>query len=582
MGGSAHPTPYLRFGLISLAAIGAVTAAYAIIGSNLAASRETKAAARSSAALIGEPYRALFDRVDTTKPANDDLRTAGDTLAFTLGAGGLRGIRVTSSGGEVVYQGGARFAPLPPQTDPGAVSSTSVVGTDGAKLFVTQLGGAGFSVDIAEESSAIDAAVKNARLALILPSIVFAVATWLLLQGAFWFGVQSLARGHGRLAHLLDTGQRLRSSMDLHDVLSQLARDATRLGNADYGLVALFNESDSEVMLRATYDSATGTVALHQRAIDDWFIRRAIAGNTAHLGTMTESGIKQYFGADASTGREAPLFVAPMAIGDRVVGAVAVIAPGSRGSFSPAEAKLIEQLAGQAVTAVEQSILFAKVRTDAKEIEASYDSTLKALMAALDAKDRLTEGHCERVAKMTVELATLLGIPESQIVHIERGAMLHDVGKIGVPDEILQKPAALTEQEWEAMRKHPLLAGLLVSKVGFLEPALPILLYHHEKYDGGGYPFGLSGDNIPLEARIFAIVDAYDAMTQDRPYRDAMPHHDAMEEIRAHNGTQFDPDVVAAFEQLMASKPDMRENSGRRVLGMRDLEDQPAHDEDVA
>jgi HD-GYP domain-containing protein (c-di-GMP phosphodiesterase class II) len=159
--------------------------------------------------------------------------------------------------------------------------------------------------------------------------------------------------------------------------------------------------------------------------------------------------------------------------------------------------------------------------------------------------------------------------------------MLHDVGKIGVPDEILKKPAALNDHEWEAMRKHPLLAGLLVSKVGFLEPALPILLYHHEKYDGSGYPFGHSGDNIPLEARIFTIVDAYDAMTTDRPYRDAMTHHDAMEEIRLNNGTQFDPDIVAAFEELMASKPDLRENSGRRVLSMHDLED-ASRDEEVA
>jgi HD-GYP domain-containing protein (c-di-GMP phosphodiesterase class II) len=183
---------------------------------------------------------------------------------------------------------------------------------------------------------------------------------------------------------------------------------------------------------------------------------------------------------------------------------------------------------------------------------------------------------------MTLELATALGVPDSQLVHVERGAMLHDVGKIGVPDEILKKPDALTDQEWEAMRKHPLLAGLLVSKVGFLEPALPILLYHHERYDGTGYPFGLSGDSIPLEARIFAIVDAYDAMTQDRPYRDAMTHHAAMDEIRDNNGTQFDPDVVAAFEQLMAAKPEYREKSGRRVLGMHDIDDAPRGEENVA
>ena len=580
--GSAHPTPYLRFALISFIAFAAVTAAYSVVGSNFAAGNKTDAAAREAAAVIGEPYRALFDRVDTTRPADRDLAAAADSLTFQLGAGDVRGVRITSLTGTKVYEGGVRFPDLPPENDPGAVSSEKVTADDGTGLFVTQLGAAGFSVEIAQDADGIDSAVGGARVTFIFTAALFAALGWLLLQGAFWLGVQPLARGHGRLAHLFDTGERLRSSMDLHDVLSQLARDATRLGGADYGLVALYDDKTSEVMLRATYDRATGSVALHQRAIDDWFVRRAIAGNTAHLGTMSEAGVHQYFGQNAASGREVPLFVAPMAIGDRVVGAVAVVSPGARSSFSPAEAKLIEQLGSQAVTAVEQSILFAKVRSDAKEIEDSYDSTLKALMAALDAKDRITEGHCERVGKLTVELARNLGIPESQIVHIERGAMLHDVGKIGVPDEILQKPAALNDNEWEAMRKHPLLAGLLVSKVGFLEPAMPILLYHHEKYDGTGYPFGLAGTNIPLEARIFTIVDAYDAMTQDRPYRDAMSHHDAMEEIRANNGTQFDPDIVAAFEDLMANKPDLRENSGRRVLNMHDIEDTPPPDENVA
>jgi HD domain-containing protein/GAF domain-containing protein len=579
MGGSASPTPYLRFALISLGAVAIVAAAFAVVGANLAAGRETDAASRSAAALIGEPYRKMFASADTARPASDAMSGSADALAFSLGAGGLRGVRITGAGGATVYEGGARFPDLPPQDNPGRITSTTVHDDAGAKLFVTQLGGDGFSIDIAQDPGALDDAIAGARMTVIQLAAAFAITGWLLVQGAFWLGIQPLSRGHGRLAHLFDTGERLRSSMDLHDVLSQLARDATRLAGAEYGLVALFDDPTSEVMLRATYDRATGSVALHQRAIDDWFVRRTVASNTAHLGTMSAASIKQHFGHDAEAGREAPLFVAPMAIRDRVVGAVAVVAPGA---FSPAEARLIEQLAGQAVTAVEQSILFAKVRTDAKEIEASYDSTLKALMAALDAKDSASEGHCERVARLTLELARELGVAEAQLVHIERGAMLHDVGKIGVPDDILKKPSSLTDQEWEAMRKHPLLAGLLVSKVGFLEPALPILLYHHEKYDGSGYPFGLAGDNIPLEARIFAIVDAYDAMTQHRPYRAAVGHHAAMQEIREHNGTQFDPQVVTAFEQLMAAKPDLRARSGRRVLNMRDLERPQHEDEHVA
>ena len=201
--------------------------------------------------------------------------------------------------------------------------------------------------------------------------------------------------------------------------------------------------------------------------------------------------------------------------------------------------------------AVEQSVLFAKMRSYATEVELSYDNTLKALMAALDTKDAATHGHSERVSRLTVTLAKEMGVPKERLVDIERGALLHDVGKIGVPDAVLQKPDSLNEKEFEAMQKHPLLAGLMVSNVGFLEGAMPILLYHHERYDGTGYPFGLEGEAIPLEARIFAVVDAYDAMTSDRPYRKAMPPEDALAEIKRNSRSQFDPRVVEAFTNVI-------------------------------
>jgi HD-GYP domain-containing protein (c-di-GMP phosphodiesterase class II) len=175
-----------------------------------------------------------------------------------------------------------------------------------------------------------------------------------------------------------------------------------------------------------------------------------------------------------------------------------------------------------------------------------------------------------------------MGVPEASLVDIERGALLHDVGKIGVPDAVLKQPKKLTHMEWEAMRKHPLLAGVMVSKVGFLEKALPILLYHHERYDGGGYPFGLTDENIPLEARIFSIVDAYDAMTSDRPYRSAMSHEEAMAEVRVNCGSQFDPNVVDAFERLMAARPDLRDNSGHRMDSSHDHDAEQERDEPAA
>ncbi len=575
MGGRVHRTMYLRFALLSLAAVALAAGAYAFVEPNAAAGRERDAASRSAAVLVAEPLRSLFNPVDKTAPLPDALRTAADGLAFTLGSGGVRGISVSSGAGVIIYEGGARFPALSSHPGEGAVASADVRSPDGTPFFVTQLGAEGYTIEVAQDAAPLADAIASTRLELIATVIAFAIGVWLLMQGVFWFGNRSLIREHGQLTRLYDAGEALRSSMDLHDVLTQLAQDAVRLGNGAYGLVALFDEATSEVILRATYDRATGDVSMHQRAIDEWFIRRCVATNASVVGTLSEGGVRQYFGAGADVGREVPLLCAPMAIGDRVVGAIAIVgATSGRGGFLPADVRLVEQLAGQAVSVVEQSILLAKVRSDANAIEESYDLTLKALMAALDAKDRVTEGHSERVVKVTMQLCRQMELPESMMVHIERGAMLHDVGEIGVPDAILKKPAALSAGEWQTMRKHPMLAGLMVSKIGFLEPALPILLYHHEKYDGTGYPLGLAGGNIPIEARIFAIADAYDAMTQDRPYRDAMPHHEAMDEIRRHDGTQFDPEVVAAFAQLMAARPDLHggSGSGHRVLGMHDLE----------
>ena len=250
---------------------------------------------------------------------------------------------------------------------------------------------------------------------------------------------------------------------------------------------------------------------------------------------------------------------------------------GRRGTFAPRDIRHTLDLAGQGATAIEQALLFSKVRSYAKEVEVSYDSTLKALVAALDAKDEVTEGHGERVAKLTSHLARQMGVAEKAIVDMERGALLHDVGKIGVPDAVLNKPAALNDMEWEAMRKHPLLAGMMIAKVGFLEGATPILLYHHERWDGTGYPFGLAKTNIPFDARIFSVVDAYGAMTSDRPYRDAKSHDEAMAEIAAGSGTQFDPGVVIAFERLHIGAPELRTRpaAARKTRHAADFSAQP-------
>lgn len=203
-----------------------------------------------------------------------------------------------------------------------------------------------------------------------------------------------------------------------------------------------------------------------------------------------------------------------------------------------------------AVLAIEKTSLLATAQERAEALQEAYRATLEALSAALDLRDGETESHSLRSAQRTRLLAEALGVPAEQQEALVTGALLHDVGKIGVPDAILRKPGALTPEEWALMRQHPRLGYQMLAPILFLAQAAPIICHHHERYGGAGYPEGLRGAEIPLGARIFAVVDAYDAITSDRPYRKARTHRDAVAEIARSAGTQFDPQVVAAFLRI--------------------------------
>ena len=179
------------------------------------------------------------------------------------------------------------------------------------------------------------------------------------------------------------------------------------------------------------------------------------------------------------------------------------------------------------------------------ELAAAHHQSLETLAAALETRDRETEGHCERVTRYARQLGEALGLPDEALAGLERGALLHDIGKIGVPDAVLRKAGALDAHEWEQMRRRPVIGSEMVGRIHFLNEVLPVVRHHHERYDGTGYPDELAGE--ALAARIFAIADAFDAMTSDRPYRGASSVEVAREEIARCAGTQFDPRVVDAF-----------------------------------
>jgi PAS domain S-box-containing protein/putative nucleotidyltransferase with HDIG domain len=224
----------------------------------------------------------------------------------------------------------------------------------------------------------------------------------------------------------------------------------------------------------------------------------------------------------------------------------------SRTPLAPDEEWLgfLETLAGQTAIAIDNSTMFSELQHSRDELATAYDATIEGWSRALDYRDQETEGHSKRVTEITVKIARRMGMSEEALVHVRRGALLHDIGKLGVPDAILFKPGKLDEAEWEKMRKHPVMAYELLSPISYLKPAIAIPYCHHEKLDGSGYPRGLRGEEIPLEARVFAVVDVWDALLSDRPYRPAWEAARVREYIASLSGREFDSEVVGVFLEM--------------------------------
>ena len=212
----------------------------------------------------------------------------------------------------------------------------------------------------------------------------------------------------------------------------------------------------------------------------------------------------------------------------------------------------LETLAGQAAIAIDNSMLFEELQQTNLNLSLAYDATIEGWSKALDLRDQETEGHTIRVTQTTLQLADKLGINTTEMVHIRRGALLHDIGKMGVPDSILHKAGPLTEEEWVIMRRHPEFAHDMLSSISYLRQALDIPYSHHERWDGSGYPRHLVGEQIPQAARLFAVVDVWDALLSDRPYRKSWTREATIEYIRTNSGILFDPQVVDVFLHMVA------------------------------
>ncbi len=236
--------------------------------------------------------------------------------------------------------------------------------------------------------------------------------------------------------------------------------------------------------------------------------------------------------------------VLPLKPRDKLLGVLQVANKRDNMAFKPEDLDLLKILGSQVAFVIQNADLF-------QNLQRAYIDTLYALTSAIDAKDSYTRGHSERVTELSIKLALELGVASEETEKIKLGGLLHDIGKIGIPEAILNKPGRLTDEEFDIIKSHPDKGVKIMGKVEFLEIIVPIILSHHERFDGRGYPQGLSAEEIPLLARIVSVVDTYDAMTTDRPYRKALTIEEALTEIEKCRGSQFDPDIADAFIRMI-------------------------------
>jgi len=341
------------------------------------------------------------------------------------------------------------------------------------------------------------------------------------------------------------------ASLDLRVVLNVLLSQLINLQNVDAADVLLLNSHTQTLGYAAGHGFRTRAIEHLSLRLDKSYAGRAVLEcGLVHVPDLSAAeppfaryqmaqseGFVSYFAlpliAKAKVKGVLELFHrAPLAVDDEWV-------------------EYLEALASQAAIAIDNAALYDDLQRANVELTLAYDTTLEGWARALELRDQETEGHTQRVTAKTLELARTLGVSDADLVHVRRGALLHDIGKMGIPDSVLLKPGPLSEEEWEIMRQHPVLAYNMLQPIGYLRPALDIPYCHHEKWDGTGYPRGLKGEQIPLEARIFAVVDVWDALCSDRPYRKAWPQEKVLKYMRELSGKHFDPVVLDAFFRLL-------------------------------
>ncbi|MBL0346459.1 PAS domain S-box protein [Candidatus Villigracilis affinis] len=364
----------------------------------------------------------------------------------------------------------------------------------------------------------------------------------------------TLRRHAMELEVLAASSSALRTAQSVSEMVPILARHALRAVDGTYASIFLLDVETEEFVSHGWYSMESN---VDFTLADESSVRHVsgtgITGRVALTGEIyvTEDIQKDPVLVILNGERERLQHVhggisLPLRAQEKIIGVMHIWSSRPR-IFNETEIRLLTALAENTSSAIHRAILFEQTLEHASELATAYDNTLAGWARALELRDELTEGHTRRVTELTLKLARALEIPENEIIHIRRGALLHDIGKMGIPDSILHKPGAFTAQERKIMQQHTQYAYDMLVSIPFLQAALDIPYCHHEHWDGAGYPRGLKGEDIPLSARIFSIIDVWDALTSDRPYRQAWSKEKTCEYILERSGKQFDPQIVEAF-----------------------------------
>lgn len=359
-----------------------------------------------------------------------------------------------------------------------------------------------------------------------------------------------------RLGALMNVGQKINSSLGLKRVLEEVMDSLIALMSAERGFLVL-REPNGDLAVRIARGIAHVNLDEEEFIVSKTVVRRVAQSGEPVLTTNAQEDPRFNAQMSIAAYHLRSILCVPLKLKNDLIGVVYVDNRAHSGIFRESDLVLISAFADQAAVAIYNARLFENLRETNLQLEAAnielqiaYEATLHGWVRALDLRDKETEGHTQRVTVLTQRLAQHMGIDREQLEHITRGALLHDIGKMAVSDEILRKKGPLTTEERAIMEKHPVYAYEMLSPIEFLRPAIDIPYRHHEKWDGSGYPHGLKGEGIPFAARIFCVIDVWDALTSDRPYRKALPHEDVRQQIQMGSGKHFDPRVVQAFMDL--------------------------------